>query len=476
MIRFAIWAAVSTIDQAEGDSLDNQIKKCRERGKYEKWIDTGLQYVADGYSRTGYVNLSDAEHDIPPLAQLLADMRSNKFDLLILWNYDRFGDLIIMIGTEFRNHKKQLFSLSQPTPIQETYNPYMDDTSTIMQALAPIWQKQRIADLRRKWEAGMPARIKDGLHPNHPPFGYRFIDKEKPAEINPAEALLVKQMAKMLLEGKSLKAIARECNKSGIFPRRTNNWQQSIVSNILENPFYAGTIYWRKVKAVQGKLIPQPLANQTIAEGKHEPMFTKEYWGLVMAELKRRRERNQRIQVKYPLSGLTFCGHCERKVMRGSYAKPKPKRAVLREEDRSCNTFMYDDIFPKIADRIQSESIARAKKKQSRVSSPNRDKEIKDLEDRLERVQQSAELGVFTPPKAAKRVAEIQRELEKIYMEQEAFAEIEAANKDFMETFDDLNDMSEWIQSDDPAIVNTMLHAVIKRILLFKDDIKIEWR
>lgn len=216
MIRFAIWAAVSSIEQVDGVSLDNQLEKCAERGVYEKWFDTGLRYVADGYSRTGYVNLSDAEHDIPPLSAMLSDMRAGKFDVLLVWNYDRLGDLIVMVATEFRKRKRQLFSLSQPTQIQENYDPYMDDSSFIMQAFAPIWQRQRISELRRKWEAGMPKRIKDGLHPGRPPFGYRMaIKKDEPHEIIPAEAALVREMVSMFLSGQSLKAIGRYCETRG---------------------------------------------------------------------------------------------------------------------------------------------------------------------------------------------------------------------------------------------------------------------
>jgi len=220
MIRFSVWAAVSTNEQVEGASLENQIEKSVERGIGEKWVDTGLRYIADGYSRTGYVNLSDAEIDIPALGAMLSDLRAGKFDLLVVWNYDRLGDLIVMIATEFRKHKAQLFSLSQPTQIQQTYNPYMDDSSFIVQALAPIWQKQRIADFRRKWETGMPKRVKDGLHPNRPPFGYKLGKKGEPHEIIQAEAVLVREMAKRFLEGESYKAIARYLRTTGVKPHR----------------------------------------------------------------------------------------------------------------------------------------------------------------------------------------------------------------------------------------------------------------
>lgn len=471
MIRFASFAAVSTIEQVDGVSLDNQIEKCKERGKSEGWVDTNLQYIADGYSRTGYVNLSDAETDIPPLATCLADMRAGKYDVLLVWNYDRLGDLIVMVATEFRNNKKQLFSLSQPTPIQENYNPYMDDTSFIMQSFAPIWQRQRIADLRRKWEAGMPKRVKDGLHPNRAPFGYRKdVEKNKPHILIPAEASLIRDMARLLLEGKSLKAIMRYCSESGIKSRRGTDWSHSTISRILENPYYTGFVYWHKTQRVMGKSVALPLSRRLIARGQHEPIFTQTEHDKILTELKMRQERNQRIQVRFPLSGLTYCGICGGKLNRGRPGRSR--RSILKEHDRSCKTYRYADIFPKIAEEIQRSSLERRNPKEAETQKTDYTFEIKGIEERIERVQQSAELGVFTPTQAAKRVTELQRSLDDIYRRKMEAEQVSQAQSEL----DELEDMAEWIQNDDPAAVNQLLHSVIARIVLLPDKITIEWR
>lgn len=70
--RFAILSAVSTKQQATADktSLEEQITQCRrvtERG----WHETAGPYIVTGQSRNKYLNLRDAEMEIPAIHDLL---------------------------------------------------------------------------------------------------------------------------------------------------------------------------------------------------------------------------------------------------------------------------------------------------------------------------------------------------------------------------------------------------------------------
>lgn len=475
MIRFAVWAAVSTIDQVEGASLDNQIDKCKERGNQEGWYNTGLVYVADGYSRTGYVNLSDAETDIPPLGKMLSDMRAGLFDVLVVWNYDRLGDLIIMVATEFRNQKKQLFSLAQPTPVQANYNPYMDDSSFIMQALAPIWQKQRIADLRRKWEAGIPRRIKNGLHPGGPvPFGYKKVRDDEPFEIVPSEAFAIKEMARLYLEGRSLRAIAQYCNESSVKTPHNKQWSTAMISGILRNPFYCGIVQWRKERVTNGRRYRNFDASRIKEQGKHQPIFTPAYFETIQAELRRRAERNKKNNIKYPFTGLLYCGYCGQKLYRSGFEP----YYYITEPKEPCQSHQYEKLIKTLAEEIQKQSLERRNPREE-VQAPQVDftAEIADIESRIERVQNSAELGVYTPVEAAKRVSALRAELEKIEIQKLDAERSKRAKKEFDESFEELEYMAEWIQSDDPMVVNQILHSVIERVEVYRGGrCEIHWR
>src|SRR5688572_3316230 len=104
IFRFATYAAVSSDKQAaeDKDSLSDQVKTARSAGIAQGGVETAGPFILDGYSRTNYVNLSDALHDIPPLADAIKAVEQNLFDVLIVDNIERFGDLAPMIATIMR--------------------------------------------------------------------------------------------------------------------------------------------------------------------------------------------------------------------------------------------------------------------------------------------------------------------------------------------------------------------------------------
>ena len=93
---FAVYAAVSTKTQLkEGkESIPNQLQISADRGCAKGWQDTGLRYVVPGQSRTKYVDLSVAEREIPDLKRMLEDAQKRRFNLLIVYDLNRFRDLL----------------------------------------------------------------------------------------------------------------------------------------------------------------------------------------------------------------------------------------------------------------------------------------------------------------------------------------------------------------------------------------------
>ena len=97
MIRFAIFAAVSTRPQAAADkiSLPEQIKLCRNAGKSHQWKETAGPFIIPGETRTQWINLRDAEEQITnpdgthPLRDLLDAAKRREYDVLILYHYNR---------------------------------------------------------------------------------------------------------------------------------------------------------------------------------------------------------------------------------------------------------------------------------------------------------------------------------------------------------------------------------------------------
>lgn len=480
MIRFAVWSAVSTLEQVEGASLENQRTKSVERGLSEGWIDTGLSYVADGYSRTGYVNLSDAERDIPPLAEMLADMQAGKFDVLICWNYDRFGDLIIPVATAFRNNHKQLFSLSQPTPITENYNPYMDDSAFVMQAFAPIWDKLRKADIQRKYKTGMPKRIKEGYAPLKIPYGYKWTGTKEPPEQVPAEVNLLQEFRRMLFAGRSMGEMARHANSIGLPPPSGKYWHVSTIAYMLANPFYCGLVQFGSTRVINDKQIKADPDNLIIGKGIHVPLWSEDERLRIVGELERRKEWGRRYLTTLPLSGLLYCGVCGAGIHRARYQHNGQWTAYLRDDIKGGAHYRkkYDAVLPHIAQKIQDGLIGLKEPRENVVrQAEDYDAILSDLYARRKRVQSSAELGVYTPAEAAERVAEIKKIIQQTEARRDNEKLATAYRDEFLGNFDELEAAALWIQHYDPKVVNRLLHTVIKRVLLWADGrVEIEWR
>src|SRR5690242_9229807 len=115
MMRFAIWSAVSTKRQAAKDkiSLDIQEKESRALATAKGWKESAGPFRVPGASRSFYVNLTDAERNIPQLSEMLNAAEAGHFDVLVFYSYDRLGDVADMIAQTLRFYGVQLFSVSQ---------------------------------------------------------------------------------------------------------------------------------------------------------------------------------------------------------------------------------------------------------------------------------------------------------------------------------------------------------------------------
>lgn len=72
MIRFHILVGVSSAAAVEEkDSIPDQIRTCRAAIQHHGGVEVGLS-IFDGYSRTGYENLSDALREIPAIAEAVS--------------------------------------------------------------------------------------------------------------------------------------------------------------------------------------------------------------------------------------------------------------------------------------------------------------------------------------------------------------------------------------------------------------------
>lgn len=243
--RFGVMSAVSSDPQAREDkgSLEAQEDFARKAGIEQGGVETAGPFVLDGYSRTGYVDLSKALKDIPPLADAIEHLE--QYDVLILDNLERLGHLAPMMFTLFAQHKKQIHSARQSGRIHDpaTYDPRADESASIMMHVEGIIQEYRINKLQDGLRKGISKRMEQGKYSHAFPAGYKK-NSDGDLELDTPVADLLITLKDKFFDGLSLRDLESVANASGVpSPNGNKHWHNMTIRGILANPFYAGKVF-----------------------------------------------------------------------------------------------------------------------------------------------------------------------------------------------------------------------------------------
>jgi len=144
--RVALYARVSTTEQSTDSQLLDLRRYVRERG----W-DIFREYVDEGISGT--------KDSRPALNELMNDARKRRFDVVLVWRFDRFARStkhLILALEEFKNLGIDFVSYQENI---DTSSPLGSAIFTIISAVAQ-WERDIIAErvkagLRRAKENGV---------------------------------------------------------------------------------------------------------------------------------------------------------------------------------------------------------------------------------------------------------------------------------------------------------------------------------
>ncbi len=173
------------------------------------------------------------------------------------------------------------------------------------------------AESRRNSErvrANMGSAIKKGVHVGRPPYGLRAVKDVKGIsvttnwELDPAEAPIVKEMARLKLEENlGYKAIADALTKKGYQAREGRPFASYTIERILTNPALMGTlVYGRKPRKGNPGMKIVEIPNF------FPPILSPEEWQRLKERQSIREEspKGRAHSSEYMLSGIAKCGHC----------------------------------------------------------------------------------------------------------------------------------------------------------------------
>ncbi|MDE6233962.1 MAG: recombinase family protein, partial [Lachnospiraceae bacterium] len=144
------------------------------------------------------------------------------------------------------------------------------------------------------------------------PLGYKMDKSTGIPYIYKDEADIVKIIyEKYSSENTSFLEISRFLNRMGYKTKRGASFEARTVEYILQNPFYIGKVRWNRQHKEDYSI--KDKSEWIIADAKHEPMFSNEFFSEIQDKIDRnRRHPRQRstVYVKHWLSGMVKCSSC----------------------------------------------------------------------------------------------------------------------------------------------------------------------
>lgn len=283
-MKAAIYRRVSTLEQAkEGNSLQAQFEALIDYAKKMNYEIVG-EYCDDGFSA--------ASLNRPALQRLIGDIKDNKIDIVLIYKQDRLSrrvkDIIELVEL-FIEHNIKLHSLS------ETIDWLSSSGRAMLKMMATFSEMER-ENIAERSKMGRDFKAKAGIYSNKKniPIGYEWDAEKKELIPHETEAEQIKKIFELYLNGWSMRKISKYMSENYTNRYKSYNYKLS-AKNILYNPVYAGFFQYSG-ELIKGKNIRPIIDMQTF----------------LTAEKKREQNRNLRAKSESPylLVGLMWCGLC----------------------------------------------------------------------------------------------------------------------------------------------------------------------
>lgn len=311
MLQFAIYARVSTTEQAEkGYSIGTQLEACRIKAQE---VAAGRsfsirEFVDDGYSgefmeRPNFTKLRDAVINKEFNYVIIYDpdrlARNLTHQLIITDDIERSGAKLLFVSVDFEeSHEGKLFYT--------------------MRGAISVYEKEKIKERTMRGKKGKA--LKGKLVNNAHPFGYIYDSVKSMYVVEENQAKIVRMIYHLIVnEKKGTAIICKELNALGILsPRSKSSWSVSSVHRIITNTLYKGILYsmkyrYRKTGIKSKKRTLRPESEWIPI--KVPPIVSEEIWEAAQKQLQSNKDVSKRnLKRKHLLAGLVYCAVCGRKM------------------------------------------------------------------------------------------------------------------------------------------------------------------
>lgn len=425
----------------------------------------------------------------PVMQQLIAMIQRGEADAVLVVELQRLsrGDLMD-VGTLSRIFRFSGCAILTPTKVWNLADEY--DRKFFEMEL--MHGNDYLEYTKRIMGRGRERSVRDGNYVgSRPPYGYErvFVDKRPTLSVIPKEAEVVRLIFELYAGSEHLgpTRIANRLNDMGLSSQRMDRWTAQAVRNIIGSPVYIGLVRWNRRKEVKefrnGEIvITKPVAEDYIlAEGRHEPIITRELWDRAQDAARTRSHpsaRHDRAAVVSPLAGLLTCSLCGKamayKICRDNKTK-QPLAPIFVCTTSGCPTrgATVTETLRVLSVALR-ESLGNLSVTADREAADPNDAirkvaagELEELERQRNRLYDFLERGIYEEEVFLARMSALREKIEKA---RQTLAELDQNKKDA----EDLEQLRAGLEDcirilDDatasPAAVNTTLKRILTRII-----------
>jgi DNA invertase Pin-like site-specific DNA recombinase len=308
LIRAGLYLRISRDRAQLRSAVRRQEGDCREAARRLGWS-VAQVYIDNGLSASQFATKPRAGYE-----QLLADIKAGRLDAVVVWMEDRSHRQVIELAAFVETCR--VAGISRYASVGTEYDLSDPDQVTMLLFVARTSEAEvnRISvRVKRKHK-----ELADSgqYHGGPKPYGYQGpIKGDNGVVINQGgigktileeEAMVIRDAARRILNGESLRSLVIDLNRRGIPAPRGSLWTRRTLKVILTHPRVAG------LRQHQGIVV---------GKAGWPPILDHETWRRVrLVLLSPDRSRGRPTNRPYLLSGILHCGKCGKRLVGMPYA------------------------------------------------------------------------------------------------------------------------------------------------------------
>ena len=302
-LRVAAYIRVSTKSEDQKYSFKSQYNYYDNKiQSNSNWTFTNI-YADYGISGTSTKTRIDFNN-------MIEDARNHKFDLILTKSVSRFA----RNSLDTIKYVRELKSLGIGIIFEEEHiNTLKTDGELLLTVLSTVAQKES-ENSSSHIKLGKKMAMSRGVILNtNKKFGYNIDKQTGKFTINQKEAIIVKRIFEMYLNGQSSIQIVKELNEEKIKPQRAKKWDSSTIRKMLKNEVYVGDLLQGKTYVTdpidKHQIINKGVQDKFLVRNHHDAIISREDFDRAqLIALSRHYEKKEEPVNNY--KAKVYCGFC----------------------------------------------------------------------------------------------------------------------------------------------------------------------